>query len=1168
MTDHENKTNNEHAGAEGIPTAKFDSSAVGPGGQIGPYKLLRVLGEGGYGIVYLAEQQRPVKRRVALKVIKPGMDTKQVIARFEAERQALAMLDHPNIAHVFNAGTTEAGRPYFAMEYVKGVPITEHCDLHKLTIEERLKLFMMVCEAVQYAHQKAIIHRDIKPSNILVAYEGEQTIPMIIDFGVAKALSHSLTDRTLVTEQAQMIGTPEYMSPEQAEMTGQDLDTRSDIYSLGAVLYELLTGVLPFDPKTLREGGVDHIRHVIREEDPKTPSTRLSTISGEEPTKVARLRHTDVRTLGRKLHGDLDWITIKAMAKDRLRRYQTAHALAEDIRRHLNNEPVLAGPPSNIYHLKKLLLRHRTKVIAAAAVVIFVAAIAIISTMYVQSVNQGKETESFEHTNILSKAQEFCSKGQFQEALTEVAAILNSEHVGPEAHLLRARLVLELQGPEEALEELQKLLNERDEIACQAHFLLARIYLESNPGDPNTTQEYQQKAREHQQKGEELFSESAEAYFNRAMIAGTVNKTLECLNKAVELDPGHYPSRKARALAYYAIGDYRNMERDAVVLISMRNWDSLGYSLMAIALREAEYFDDAVKYHNKAIEISPDEPGLYDQRRRTHMQMSNYELALSDARACIRLSPDEKMYHFYSFCALVALGRYDEAKVKYDTIIESGLMSKGRLNRSAAKYVTDALDAGLSWYPPERRPEGIAFFAMHESTEIYEQLAKKARRVVPEGFHATWSPDGTELAYSRGILGFTGIEIINLKNEKTRLLTVPGQDPAWSPDGRYIAFSRDQRILLITELTTERASEDPSYEEREVWLIKADGTEEPRFMAKGYWPSWSSDSTQLLYHSCLDKMIYSTSVEGIVKPKPIFKSLDRFPTVSPSGEYVAYPSFGSEIGRDSRIVELSTNSVIAGLEMPLKAAGGFVSWSPDGRELSIGGDGLWIYDLPTKTASKVLSGEWGFVWCSWSRSDMRQLAIGRGYGNLHKEIWVAKLDPNVSTAEALGPGRTIEEHVQEKIGYYTRRIETDHEEAESLLWRVECYIYLHEYEKATADLEEFVTRWKSGSQSELNSPINSFIKYLAEEGIEKYKIEAYEQALTILTIIDKFRHAVNNQSSPADIAIIAMSLNHLGRDKEAESTLEELRGMFANGKNSEHLNWLYEAEKVFAGEEN
>lgn len=368
MSEAEEKNDKQPDKGESVPTASFAGSEKGPGGEIGPYKLLSVLGEGGYGIVYLAERQRPVKRRVALKVIKPGMDTKQVIARFEAERQALALLEHPNIAHVFNAGTTEAGRPYFVMEYVKGVPITEHCDRHKLTIEERLKLFLRVCEAVQHAHQKGIIHRDIKPSNIQVAIEGEQAVPKVIDFGVAKAISQPLTERTLVTEQGQFVGTPEYMSPEQAEMTGQDVDTRTDIYSLGVVLYELLTGVLPFEAKTLREGGVDHIRQVIREEDPKTPSTRLSTISDEESMKVARLRRTDIRTLGRKLHGDLDWITIKAMEKDRTRRYASAGELAADVRRHLNHEPVVAGPPSTVYRMKKFMRRNRASVMTAGVV--------------------------------------------------------------------------------------------------------------------------------------------------------------------------------------------------------------------------------------------------------------------------------------------------------------------------------------------------------------------------------------------------------------------------------------------------------------------------------------------------------------------------------------------------------------------------------------------------------------------------------------------------------------------------------------------------------------------------------------------------------------------------------------------------------------------------------
>jgi non-specific serine/threonine protein kinase/serine/threonine-protein kinase len=334
--------------------------------QIGPYRILRTLGEGGMGIVFEAEQERPVRRKVALKLIKAGMDTRQVIARFESERQALALMNHDNVARVLDAGATEQGRPYFVMEYVAGVPITDYCDRHRLSTEERLELFRGVCDGVHHAHQKGIIHRDLKPSNILVEVHEGRPRPKIIDFGVAKATSQRLSERTLFTEFGVLIGTPEYMSPEQAEMTELDVDTRTDVYSLGVILYELLVGALPFDSKELRRAGYDAIRKRIRDEMPSAPSTKLSTL-GDASREVAARRRADVASLARLLRGDLDWITMKAIDKDRTRRYGSASDLSSDIERYLRHEPVTAGPPSAAYRVRKFVRRHRAAVAVSAA---------------------------------------------------------------------------------------------------------------------------------------------------------------------------------------------------------------------------------------------------------------------------------------------------------------------------------------------------------------------------------------------------------------------------------------------------------------------------------------------------------------------------------------------------------------------------------------------------------------------------------------------------------------------------------------------------------------------------------------------------------------------------------------------------------------------------------
>ena len=347
------------------------------GTSVGPYRLRSVLGEGGFGVVYLAEQVEPVRRRVAIKIIKPGMDSRAVLARFKAEEQALALMSHPGVARVFDGGETERRLPYFVMELVEGDPITDFCDRNRLTLAQRIELFARVCEAVQHAHTKGVIHRDLKPSNILVSYDHTgRASPKIIDFGVAKALNQSLTDATLLTVQGQLIGTPEYMSPEQAEMGATGIDTRADVYSLGVLLYELLTGFRPFD---LRRSALSEVQRLIRETEPPKPSTRLSTLVGssrdpETATRIARARRAEFRALPKKIRGDLDWVVMRCLEKDRERRYDTANALAMELKRYLHNEPVLAGPPSASYRIRKFVGRHRVGVAAAAAITVVLCA--------------------------------------------------------------------------------------------------------------------------------------------------------------------------------------------------------------------------------------------------------------------------------------------------------------------------------------------------------------------------------------------------------------------------------------------------------------------------------------------------------------------------------------------------------------------------------------------------------------------------------------------------------------------------------------------------------------------------------------------------------------------------------------------------------------------------
>ncbi len=440
-----------------------------PGTLIGPYKLLELIGEGGMGAVWMAEQRAPVRRRVALKVIKAGMDTRQVVARFEAERQALALMDHPNIARVFDGGATDSGRPYFVMELVKGVPLTRYCDDHKLTPRERLELFLPVCQAVQHAHQKGVIHRDLKPSNILVAPYDGGPVPKVIDFGIAKAAGEPLTEKTLFTGFGAVVGTPEYMSPEQAELNNQDIDTRSDVYSLGVLLYELLTGTTPLTRQRVKEGALLEVLRLVREEEPPRPSTRLST-TAELPT-IAANRGLEPKKLSGVVRGELDWIVMKALEKDRGRRYETANGFARDIQRHLADEPVEACPPSAGYRLRKFARRNRKSLTMASAFVLLLVAAAAVSTW--QAIRATRAETKARQAQTLAEERFNLAQEAVDKYLNEITE--DPELKGANFETLRKKLL------ETALPFYQKLAEqapgdaEQGAAMGQAYFRLASI---------------------------------------------------------------------------------------------------------------------------------------------------------------------------------------------------------------------------------------------------------------------------------------------------------------------------------------------------------------------------------------------------------------------------------------------------------------------------------------------------------------------------------------------------------------------------------------------------------------------------------------------------------------------------------------------------------------------